>query len=362
VNFLVENNLNNSKKTFSEYHSGDPFSSFNFLNALQETNCLDSDSGWIAKCLNHTNGTAIPFFEKLNSQGEFVFDYAWANTFHQYGQAYYPKLVMSVPFTPVDGKRIIGPDDESRSEALADLINHTEQNEYSSLHALFVEESQKDIFRGLNFIERLDCNYKWRNKSYHSFDDFLNQLTSRHRKNMKKERDYIKNLNIEFEHIENIKEQDWKDFYLFYSITYAVRGQRPYLTSSFFQSINELNPILVFAHKNGQRIAAALFFQYENKLYGRYWGTREPINYLHFECCYYQGIEMAIKMNCTEFDPGIQGHHKLKRGFEPTINSSFHWIVDERFREAIRNYCETESKQIMQYFEQSKEYLPFKNA
>ena len=362
MSFLIENNFLNSRKIFAKHHSGDPFSSFTFLNTLQETNCLDADSGWIANCLTHENETAIPFFEKTNSQGEFVFDYAWANTYHRYGQAYYPKLVMSVPFTPVDGKRIIGPDDQSRIEALQSLVSHTEQKEFSSLHALFVDDSQKDIFRAQGFIERLDCNYKWKNRSYHCFEDFLGQLTSRHRKNMKKEREYIKKLNIEFEHISDIKDQDWKDFYLFYSMTYAIRGQRPYLTASFFENIKELKPVIVFAHKNGQRIAASLFFICENKLYGRYWGTREPVNYLHFECCYYQGIEMAIKHKCIEFDPGIQGHHKLKRGFEPVINSSFHWIVDENFREAIKKYCASESKQIKEYFSQSKEYLPFRNA
>jgi|TARA_B100002019_G_scaffold271445_1_gene265864 predicted N-acyltransferase len=362
VSFLIEKNLNTSKKIFDAHHTGDPFSSFDFLNALQETNCLDSDSGWITNCLKHENGTAIPFYEKLNSQGEFVFDYAWANTYYRYGQAYYPKLVMSVPFTPVDGCRIIGPNDKSRNDALKSLVNHTESAEYSSLHALFVEDKQKDIFKDQGFIERLDCNYKWKNKSYASFDDFLYQLSSRHRKNMKKERAYIKSLNIEFEHISEITEQDWQDFYLFYSITYAIRGQRPYLTASFFRELKDLNPTIVFAHKKGQRIAAALFFQYKDKLFGRYWGTKEPINFLHFECCYYQGIEIAINNKCSEFDPGIQGHHKLKRGFEPVLNSSFHWIVDERFRDAIKKYCESESKQIIEYFKQSQEYLPFKNA
>ena len=362
MSFSIESNLDNTKDIFLKHHSGDPFSSHNFLDSLQKTNCLDNDSGWKPQCLIHDNGAAIPFYEKTNSQGEFVFDYAWANTYFRYGQNYYPKLVMSVPFTPVDGKRIIGPSHEAKAEALNSLISHTETNEYSSLHALFVEEEQRKVFKEHKFIERLDCNYKWINKGYNEFADFLSVLSSRHRKNMLKERNYIDSLNIEFEYKEQISESDWQEFYLFYSITYAVRGQRPYLTSNFFHKLKNLNPIIVFAHKGGQRIAASLFFEHEKKLFGRYWGAKEPINFLHFEACYYQGIELAIKRNCSEFDPGIQGHHKLKRGFEPVLNTSYHWIVDERFREAISNYCLTESEHIKDYFIKSKDYLPFKNA
>lgn len=362
MNFSVENSIQSAKEIFKSYPSEDPFSSFDFLNALEKTNCLDADSGWKTKCLNHENGSSIPFYEKLNSQGEFVFDYAWANTYFRYGQPYYPKLVMSVPFTPVDGKRIIGPDHNSNSQALNSLVSHTKDQNYSSLHALYVHKTQREIFKSNNFIERLDCNYKWVNRSYEDFESFLSELTSRHRKNIKKERAYIKKLNIEFEYVTKITHQDWQEFYLFYAMTYAVRGQRPYLTAQFFEELEKLNPIIVFAHKKGQRIAASLFFQSKDKLYGRYWGAKEHINFLHFECCYYQGIEIAIKNKCEEFDPGIQGHHKLKRGFEPIINTSYHWIVDERFREAISDYCDTESKHIKEHFEQSKDYLPFKNA
>lgn len=362
MSFTVENSIESAKQIFKSCPSEDPFSSYDFLDALDKTNCLDADSGWNTKCLNHDNGSAIPFYEKLNSQGEFVFDYAWANTYFRYGQPYYPKLVMSVPFTPVDGKRIVGPDDNANSEALNSLVSHTEDQGYSSLHALYVDKSQREIFKSKNFIERLDCNYKWVNKSYADFECFLSQLTSRHRKNIKKERAYIQKLNIEFEYVTKITQQDWHEFYLFYAMTYAVRGQRPYLTAEFFKKLEKLNPLIVFAHKKGQRIAASLFFQFKDKLYGRYWGTKEHINFLHFECCYYQGIEIAIKNKCMAFDPGIQGHHKLKRGFEPVINTSYHWIVDERFRDAISKYCETESNHIKEYFEQSKEYLPFKNV
>lgn len=361
MGYTIEKNSKNLSDLFIKDQS-DPFFSYEFLNSLEKNNCLDEDSGWSANYFHHKNNSFIPFYEKNNSQGEFVFDYSWANAFHNHGRHYYPKLVMSIPFTPVEGNRIYADDDDKAIEALQDLRKFSDENNYSSLHALFVGQEQRNIFKELDFIERLDCNYVWQNKNYLSFDDFLNSLTSRHRKNIKKERDYIKKLNIEFQVIENITNEDWNDFYLFYSITYAVRGQRPYLTSAFFKDLKSLKPIILFAHKGGQRIAAALFFQKNTKLYGRYWGARENINFLHFEACYYQGIELAIKRECLTFDPGIQGHHKLKRGFEPVINTSYHWIAEKAFRDAIGDFCAKEAQHIHSYFEDSKKYLPYKHG
>ena len=241
MGYTIEKNSKNLSDLFIKDQS-DPFFSYEFLNSLEKNNCLDEDSGWSANYFHHKNNSFIPFYEKNNSQGEFVFDYSWANAFHNHGRHYYPKLVMSIPFTPVEGNRIYADDDDKAIEALQDLRKFSDENNYSSLHALFVGQEQRNIFKELDFIERLDCNFVWQNKNYLSFDDFLNSLTSRHRKNIKKERDYIKKLNIEFQVVENITNEDWNDFYLFYSITYAVRGQRPYLTSAFFKDLKSLKP------------------------------------------------------------------------------------------------------------------------
>ena len=363
MTYSIKKNCKQLKTTISQNQKEeDIFFSFEFLSALEESDCLDADSGWTPNYLVHETDTVIPFYEKENSHGEFVFDYAWANAYFRYGQRYYPKLVMSVPFTPVDGNRIFSKSNKDGMSALNSLVDYTRQNDFSSLHALFVAKEQRDIFSSQEFIERNDCNFIWKNQSYSDFDDFLEALSSRHRKNIKKERKYINSLGIEFEIVKNIKKEDWDDFYLFYALTYVKRGQKPYLNENFFLKLSSLKPQIIFAHKGGYRIAAALFFNNKDTLYGRYWGAKEEINYLHFEMCYYQGIELAIKQKNQNFDPGIQGHHKLKRGFEPIINTSFHWIKNSEFRKAIRKFCDEESKNIFQYFEQSKKYLPFKNA
>ena len=352
--------------------ANNPFEDFSYLRAMEQSNSASEKSGWIPDHLGEIKNkkliSFLPLYKKFNSYGEFIFDHQWANALNRAGRNYYPKLLTAIPFTPCEGDRILAKDDQSKLNLIDAGINKMETEEIESWHILFPNESGKDVLRERYFVERYNYRFTWKNENFTDFDNFLSIFTSRQRATIRKERKSISKLDIKFKckkHNE-ITDEDWDLFYVFYQKTYYERAQNPYLNKEFFKLINTANqivkPVIFFAEIAGEPIGASLCFEGEDTLYGRHWGATTKIKNLHFECCYYQGIEMAIKMNCTEFDPGIQGHHKLKRGFEPTINSSFHWIVDERFREAIRNYCETESKQIMQYFEQSKEYLPFKNA
>ena len=361
MSFLIRDTLAECKDKVKNHQCSDPFFNYQFLSALQEADCLSKQSGWQANYFHHKNNSVVPFYEKNNSQGEFVFDYSWANAYFRYGMQYYPKIVLSVPFTPIEGNRIFCKDNEDGKETLKDFVKYINEGKFSSIHALFVSENQREIFSGENFIERTDCNYKWVNYGYKTFDDYLQKLKSRYRKNILKERNEIKNSNIFFELVENPKNQTWEEFYLFYALTYVRRGQQPYLNLDFFRKLSGTQPLVLFAKKNDEKIAAALFFVSNDTLYGRYWGSKDDIDYLHFETCYYQGIELAIKKNVSFFDPGIQGQHKLKRGFEPVLNKSYHWIKNEEFRKAISNFCKDESKHINQYYLNAKNALPLKN-
>ena len=261
MSYTVKNRISDLKQQIQKFQTSNPFANYNFLNALEKTDCLNESSGWKAQYLLGKNESFIPFYEKNNSQGEFVFDYAWANAYYRYGMPYYPKIVMSVPFTPVEGKRIFSQNKKDAIDSLKSLTEHARKKDFSSIHALYVEEDEKNVYEEMNFIKRIDCNYRWTNKGYEDFEDFLSKFVSRKRKNIKKERDLIKRMNIKFKKVSNISDTVWDEFYLFYALTYARRGQRPYLTLEFFKELKNLDPIIIFAHKDDYNIAAALFFK-----------------------------------------------------------------------------------------------------
>ena len=362
MNFSVEKSCNPHKSSIKALSKDNVFFNYDFLSALETSNSLNPNTGWMPNSFKHQNGSIIPFYKKNNSQGEFVFDYAWANAYFKSGIKYYPKIVLSVPFTPVEGERIFCSDDNKGEEALRDFTNYVNESNFSSIHALYVEEESANPFLANDYIERIDCNYKWHNHNYNTFDDYLISLKSRYRKNILRERQSINEQGITFNVVQQPSDKDWEEFYLFYALTYVRRGQNPYLTLDFFKQINSLNPIILFAKRKQEKVAAALFFIKKDSLYGRYWGAKEDINFLHFETCYYQGIELAIEKGIKTFDPGIQGQHKLKRGFEPVITRSYHWIKHPEFRKAIINYCKEEGRHVLEYLENAKKQLPFKNV
>jgi len=351
--------------------ANNPFEDFSYLRAMEQSNSASEKSGWIPDHLGEIKNkkliSFLPLYKKFNSYGEFIFDHQWANALNRAGRNYYPKLLTAIPFTPCEGDRILGKDEKSKFNLIDAAIKKMETEERESWHILFPNESGKAILREKNFIERYNYRFTWKNENFTNFDSFLSIFTSRQRATIRKERKSISKLGIKFickKHNE-ITEEDWNLFYIFYQKTYYERAQNPYLTKEFFKLINAVNqlvkPVIFFAEIAGEPIGASLCFEGEDTLYGRHWGATSKVKNLHFECCYYQGIEYCITNNLKFFDPGVQGEHKIRRGFQPHLSSSFHFFLKEDFGQAVGEFCKSERTQIENYIEACKSYTPFNN-
>ena len=351
--------------------ANNPFEDFSYLRAMEQSSSASEKSGWIPNHLGEIKNkkliSFLPLYKKFNSYGEFIFDHQWANALNRAGRNYYPKLLTAIPFTPCEGDRILAKDDKSKLNLIDAGIKKMETEEIESWHILFPNESGKSILRERNFVERYNYRFTWKNENFIDFDNFLSIFTSRQRATIRKERKSISKLGIEFKckkHNE-ITDEDWNLFYVFYQKTYYERAQNPYLNKEFFRLINTVNqivkPVIFFAEIAGEPIGASLCFEGSNTLYGRHWGATSKIKNLHFECCYYQGIEYCIENNLKFFDPGVQGEHKIRRGFQPHLSSSFHYFLREDFGEAVSDFCKSERAQIENYIEACKSYTPFNN-
>jgi predicted N-acyltransferase len=351
--------------------ANNPFEDFSYLRAMEQSNSASEKSGWVPDHLGEIKNKELigflPLYKKFNSYGEFIFDHQWANALNRAGRNYYPKLLTAIPFTPCEGDRILGKDEKSKSNLIDAAIKKMETEEIESWHILFPNESGKSVLKERNFIERYNYRFTWKNENFSDFDNFLSIFTSRQRATIRKERKSISKLGIEFKckkHNE-INAEDWDLFYVFYQKTYYERAQNPYLNKEFFNLINTVNqlvkPVLFFAELEGEPIGASLCFEGDDTLYGRHWGATSKVKNLHFECCYYQGIEYCIKNNLKFFDPGVQGEHKIRRGFQPHLSSSFHYFLKEDFGEAVSDFCKSERTQIENYIEACKSYTPFNN-
>ena len=351
--------------------ANNPFEDLSYLRALEQSNSASEKSGWTPEHLGEIKNkqliSFLPLYKKFNSYGEFIFDHQWANALNRAGRNYYPKLLTAIPFTPCEGDRILGKDKKSKFNLIDAAIKKMETEEIESWHILFPNESGKAILREKNFIERYNYRFTWKNENFTNFDSFLSIFTSRQRATIRKERKSISKLGIKFickKHNE-ITEEDWNLFYIFYQKTYFERAQNPYLTKEFFKLINAVNqlvkPVIFFAEIAGEPIGASLCFEGEDTLYGRHWGATSKVKNLHFECCYYQGIEYCITNNLKFFDPGVQGEHKIRRGFQPHLSSSFHFFLKEDFGQAVGEFCKSERTQIENYIEACKSYTPFNN-
>lgn len=352
-----------------------PFLRYEFLTILESSGVVGEGTGWhVNHCVCYQDGQLIaflPLFLKYHSYGEYVFDQSWAEAYYRYGFDYYPKLVSSVPFTPISGPRFCCAlqEDQWQSlhfEVIKAIKSLAVQNEASSYHVLFPTQDEMDRSGSrLDFIRRA-VHFQWFNRGYQTFDQFLERFSSRKRKNVRKERKALSDKHIEFEVLsgDQIQSQHWDSFYKFYVITYAKRsGHGGYLNKAFFVSLSETmmdQVVLVMAKRDGKYIAGALNFKDREKLYGRYWGAIEHHEFLHFETCYYQGIEYCIRNGLNGFDPGVQGEHKIQRGFEPVFTYSGHWIKDEAFRIAIEKAVVEEGPYIQAYFDDTREAVPFK--
>jgi predicted N-acyltransferase len=351
-----------------------PFLRHEFFAALENSGSTIKATGWQPHHLlikdNDKVIAVMPLFLKFHSYGEYVFDWAWADAFNRHGYEYYPKLLNAIPFTPATGPRWAVAEDYNSQVVSTFLFNAIEVEakklNLSSTHFLFTDKKDGGHFDEKKYLKRTGCQYHWLNKDYRSFDHFLESFASRKRKNLKKERQkvYDQDITLKIKTGADINADDWHHFYLFYHMTYYKRsGRQGYLTEAFFplltQHLNE-HLVMVQATKDEEIIAASLYFKDSKVLYGRYWGCKDEYDHLHFEACYYQGIEYAIANNIERFDPGAQGEHKIQRGFTPVPTYSHHWIENQSFDDAIRRFIDTETVEIAAYIEHASKRLPFK--
>ncbi|HHX82930.1 MAG TPA: N-acetyltransferase [Pseudomonadaceae bacterium] len=353
-----------------------PFLRHEFLSALESTGCVSTASGW-TPChllLEDAEGRALacmPLYQRSNSWGEYVFDWAWADAYQRHGRAYYPKLVSAIPFTPCAGPRLgiaAGLDAQALiSLLLRSVQEKAQESGISGWHLLFPDEAQKTLLQDPKLLLRSGCQYQWFNRGYADFESFLAALNSRKRKNLRKERQQVASQGVHFDVLEGtqVSSEQWLQFYHFYASTYFVRGRRPYLNPEFFLQLAQIMPeqlLLVLASKGQECIAGALFFKGADTLYGRYWGCSEEFQFLHFETCYYQGIDYCIRHGYQRFDSGAQGEHKIQRGFEPVPTWSLHWIADPQFQEAIARFVAEEAGHLQDYRSHAANFLPFRQT
>lgn len=349
---------------------GNPFVRHEFLLALERTGCVRAGSGW-TPChllLQNSSGeleAALPLYSKIDSWGEFVFDWSWARAYAQAGLRYYPKLVSMPPFTPATGPRLLAKTQEARERLAAALIAHARAQRVSSAHILFVTDTDRAALGSGDFLWRNDCQFHWHNRDYASFEAFLATFRSEKRKKAARERRRVQEMGIRFRTLagEQMDERLWDIVFGFSASTFEVRGHEHYLSAEFFRSVSAAMPgavVVKLAELEGTPIATAIFFRGGDTLYGRYWGAAAEFHSLHFETCYYQGIEYCIEQGLRRFEPGTQGEHKVPRGFEPTQTWSAHWIADPRFRRAIDSYLDQERTAVDEYMRQVQEHVPFK--
>ena len=349
----------------------DPFTTHRFLAALDASGSTGQGTGWqSAPLVLHDAGTplaALPIYVKSHSQGEYIFDHGWAEAFERAGGRYYPKLQVAVPFTPVPGRRFLGP--AEHRAALADAaIGLAQGNDLSSLHITFCTEARGDALAGHNgLMHRITQQFHWQNQGYQSFDDFLGQLSSRKRKMIRKERDTARSHGLTIRALtgDQIEPQHWQAFWEFYQDTGARKWGRPYLTRAAFDALHDTmrgDMLLVLAFNGSRPVAGALNFIGRTALFGRYWGCIEDHPSLHFEMCYHQAVDWAIAHGLRRVEAGAQGEHKLARGYLPSQTHSLHWIADPGFRAAVARYLAEERTAVGQEIEVLTAYGPFRRS
>ena len=352
---------------WNELAGPQPFVRHEFLSALVDSGCAAARSGWLPQFLLLRRAGALvgamPLFAKSHSYGEYVFDWAWADAHERNGVEYYPKLLCAVPFTPVRGPRLLAAGDAERRALIRGALALAQQS--SSLHVLFPNEDEARLMEASGMLLRRTVQFHWRNQDYADFDDFLSRLNHARRKTMRQVRRRVREAGVELRWLEGhaIERRHWEFFNRCYRTTYAQHRSSPYLNLEFFLRIGKtLAPHLamVLAERDGRPIASALFVNDGITLYGRYWGAVEHVPLLHFECCYYQAIEFAIRRRLQLFEGGAQGEHKLFRGLLPVETYSAHWLAHPRFARAIETFLEREGAGIDRYVNELCEHSPFK--
>ena len=346
-----------------------PFLSWRFLNALEESGCATDETGWIPRhiWLEDSEGTPIaatPLYVKLHSQGEYVFDHAWADALHRAGGQYYPKLQCSIPFTPATGPRLLAKTADQKTALISAMVSACEQWDMSGVHATFLQGEDKDIFQEVGFSIREDRQFHFINQGYENFDQFLGSLTSRKRKNIRKERKSAQDgVTIKRLSGDDLKDKHWDIFYQCYLDTGQRKWGRPYLNRQFFDLLQQTmrdDICLIMAWQDNVPIAAALNFIGSDALYGRNWGCLVHKPFLHFELCYYQAIEAGLELELPRVEAGAQGEHKLARGYEPVTTHSAHYLAHPGLRDAIEDYLKRERHAVQHEISILGDHTPFK--
>ena len=351
---------------------GYPFLRHEFLLAMETHGCVGAHAGWIPRHIAaYGDGDrlvgAMPLYEKHNSWGEFVFDHAWADAYHRAGLKYYPKLVNAVPFTPATGQRLLLPaaDPAAIGTRLLDGARQVmRQGDFSGIHSLFLGDRDFGLMSTPETLQRIDCQFHWHNRGYASFDDFLASLKPKKRRNIRQERRRVSDAGIRLRRLDGhtASEGDWRDFTRLYHDIYDRKYGAPAFNLAFFLDVADRLPdrvVLVLAEQDGDTVAGALMYCDDHTLYGRHWGTSRYVDCLHFEACYYQGIDVCIERGLLRFDPGAQGEHKLARGFMPTETRSLHWIAQDPFRPAIANFVNREQRGVRGYMAAAQAHSPY---
>ena len=351
-----------------------PFLRHHFLLGLEQSGCTTAETGWQPCHLILREGeqavAALPLYLKSHSYGEYVFDWSWSQAWQSNGLQYYPKLVSAIPFTPATGPRLCYRADldseQAWSMAIRALEQFAQQQELSSWHLLFPEQAVSDALLTHGIHQRRATQFHWFNEGYRSFDEFLARFSSRKRKSLKRERRRIEEQGLVLERLvgDQISSEHWDFFHRCYQFTYAKRsGHGGYLTREFFTEVAAAmgeQVILVLARDGEAPVAGALYFRSGDTLFGRYWGCLREYDCLHFEACYYQGIEFCIEQGIRRFDPGAQGEHKIARGFTPVETYSAHWLRHPEFFAAIGAYVDQESRHIDRYIEAVDQHSPYR--
>jgi predicted N-acyltransferase len=348
-----------------------PLLSYAFLSALENSGSVGQATGWnpqplIVRQAEKLVG-AMPLYLKNHSYGEYVFDWAWADAYERSGLNYYPKLLSAIPFSPITSARLLSKSAETQLLMIETLEKVMQSNQISSAHVLFPDDASARQFEATGWLKRMGVQFRWQNKNYANFEEFLATLSHNKRKKIHQERKKIQNAGVVCRWIKGaeITESDWNFFFQCYSNTYAEHHSTPYLTRAFFSEIGKTMPkniLLIVAEIGGESIASTLNIYNQNTLYGRYWGATQFVSGLHFELCYYQAQQFCIAEKITFFEGGAQGEHKLARGFEPRPTCSYHKIAHPDFEIAIKQFLSRESEGIAAYTSELEERVPFKNT
>lgn len=356
-------------------HEQYPFLHHQFLLAAERSGCVSPASGWTPRhiALFDDRGilqAAMPLYEKTHSWGEFVFDWAWAQAYERAGLEYYPKLVAAAAFTPAPSRRILLADDadtDAATQVLESALELAQKAQFSSLHIQFPHPDELPLLEKAGFKLRKDCQFHWHNRGYASFDAFLQQFSSAKRKKVRRDRRRVAEQGIELRwlHGGDMDASLWNDVFALISTTFRRRGSMPYFNLDFFIEVSRRladKIAVVIAEHQQQTIAAAVFYVGRHSLYGRYWGSDAPYDALHFETCYYQGIEYCIAHRLQHFEPGTQGEHKISRGFSPVTTWSAHWLKHPQFFAAIGHYLDAEQRHIEDYVDAVHSHSPYRQG